>query len=243
MTNSLPATPTGVGPISRAPIPATLIHELRTPLTAIQGYAQVIHRNPVDETLVRRGSDVLVRESLRLSWMLSELGEIAELESPGIALDLARTDIVELVAPLCARAAERAPWLDVRLVPGSPLAIHCDPRRVSQILWHLFLNAIKYTGRGGAVEATVRPAKRGIEVVIADTGLGIGQDEAEAVYEPFRRGRAATEVGERGLGLGLYLAAEVARHCGGGLRHAAREAAGTEFCLRLPVDPGNGEDY
>jgi two-component system, OmpR family, phosphate regulon sensor histidine kinase PhoR len=219
---------------------SSLIHELRTPLTAIHGYAQVLDRNPANEALVRRAGRVMVRESMRLSWMFTQLSELAELGSPDLPLEVADVDVTSLVASMAQRGAEQAPRLVFEAGDAAPTRAQCDPRRLSQIVWHLLLNAIRFTPDGGRVVVDVQGDGRATEVTISDTGYGVADDEVDAIYRPFTRGRAASQVGERGLGLGLYLAAEVARRCGGRVWHEPGPERGTTFRVRLPSSPTAG---
>jgi signal transduction histidine kinase len=216
---------------------SSVIHELRTPLTAIHGYAQVLDRNPANEALVRRAGRVMLRESMRLSWMFTQLSELAELNLPELPVETPDVDVRSLVAAAVERAALQAPRLVVESEIAEPIHARFDPRRLSQLLWHLMLNAICYTPDGGRVVVAARGEGQSADVTISDTGLGIADDEAEAMYQPFTRGRAAAQVGERGLGLGLYLAAEVARRCGGRVWHEQGLPRGTTVHVRLQCPP------
>jgi two-component system phosphate regulon sensor histidine kinase PhoR len=219
--------------VNTSVLSSTVIHELRTPLTAIHGYAQVLDRNPANEALVRRAGRVMLRESKRLSWMFTQLSELAELSQSELPVEPGEVDVTSLATSAVERAARQAPRLVVEVASAEPMRARCDPRRVSQVLWHLLLNAICYTPEGGRVVVDVRREGRAVAVTISDTGLGIADDEADAMYQPFTRGRAAAQMGERGLGLGLYLAAEVARRCGGRVWHEPGVPSGTTTHMRL----------
>lgn len=222
-------------PVARAtaPLPRMVVHELRTPLTAIHGYAQLLQRGMTNEVLARKAVETILRESGRLSVLLAQLSEVAELDSDAFPINRVEVDLVPLARGAAQRAAQGHP--DRAMVVESDRAVlaYTDARRVSQVLSHLVGNAVDYTQAGGHITIRLARHRDGAEITVSDSGIGIVQEDADRVYEPFQRGRNAELMGVRGLGLGLYVVREVVSRMGGRVWHEPNVAGGTAFHVHL----------
>lgn len=135
---------------------------------------------------------------------------------------------VELLRPGVAAAG-----LALHVAPAPDLPpVLARPGQLQQAVLNLLTNAVEATPRGGRVEVTTRP-ETGVEVVVevADTGPGIPGDQQARIFEPF----FSTKAGGRGVGLGLFISAQIAREHGGRIDLESEAGRGARFRLRLPA--------
>jgi signal transduction histidine kinase len=210
------------------------VHELRTPLTAIHGYAQLLRRGLSDPAVAQRALDVILRETTRLSRLLADLSEVAELDSESFYIDPVEADLVAVARTVAEKARGLDGRHDLRVVDDTSLVARLDPRRVAQVLAHLLSNALDYTPEGGQVTIQVKRGPEGVHMAVSDTGIGINSQEAERIYDRFYRGRDAEQSGARGLGIGLYIVREIVQRSGGRVWHEPSEGGGTTFHVTWP---------
>jgi two-component system, OmpR family, sensor kinase len=217
---------------------STVAHDVRNPVTVVRASAQMAMRQARrgDTQGLLRGLDGIVQQSDRASDLLEAFAEAARIAA-GSPLPL-RPERMSL-GELAERAVERSRHLlgqlagrEVEIEGDRDVGGVWDRERVVRAARALLDNAFLYGDPGRPVR--VRPARRGGWAVLVVDGGGRGPDAAERphLFECFFRGRAATESGHSGAGLGLYVARGIARAHGGDLRHdvAAR------FVLELPAE-------
>jgi len=234
-------------------------HELRTPLTVLKGYVNVLGSfadiktntamNEVVEGIVK-GADRMhevVNLMLDVTRIDSETLKVAALPVP-----LKRV-ITDLVQSLGKESAERRIEINT-LYAEDTLSIKGDPKLISKALYHLIVNAIKYTPDGGKVLVSTRPIVMdgnipGIEIAVRDTGIGLDVEHHDLVFEKFYQvgsvalhssGKTAFKGG--GAGLGLAIVRGVTRAHGGKVwvesaGHDETQLLGSTFYMQLPLDP------
>jgi PAS domain S-box-containing protein len=218
---------------------AVMSHELRTPLNAIIGYAELLLMGvptPIPQQThghverIRTASRHLleiVEEILTFSRM--EAGREAVVRAPADAVALVRDTIV-LIEPMA-----REKGLDfVTRVPNHAIAMETDAGKVRQILLNLLSNAVKFTEHGH-VAVTLSERDGGIVVVVEDTGIGISEDNADRVFEPFWQVQQSATRQAGGTGLGLSVARRLARLLGGDLALESTPGEGARFTVTLPL--------
>ena len=213
-------------------VPSSVIHELRTPLTAIHGYAQVLQRSLRSDPSKARAVNVLLAESTRLAALLNQLSELSEIDSKSPDPAPTRVDVREIVTGLVDQKAGKAPEHSFR-VDGAA-TVRCDARRLTQALSHVLDNAIAYSPDGGAVHVELEDRPDGAHIAIADEGIGVPADDADRVFQRYRRGSNARRAGVRGLGIGLYVARQAVLREGGQIWHAPNDGRGTVFHVVIP---------
>lgn len=175
----------------------------------------------------------LHEEALRLGRMVGDLQTLAAAEAAALQLSLAECDLDRVAAEAAeeweasfAAAGIRFDW---RLEPTPVLA---DPGRVHQVIANLLSNALKFTPPGGHV--TVGTSRAGPDAVlrVTDTGPGIPADELPHIFDRFWRGLGAARIS--GSGIGLTVAAELARAHGGRLTATSKPGHGTQMTLAIP---------
>jgi signal transduction histidine kinase len=219
---------------SCAGLPSSVIHELRTPLTSIHGYAQVLQRTLRDEPRATNALKVVVRETTRLSVMLAELSELAELEAGDLVVTPIEIDVPQIIDGVVHEIIRRDTGSHPIEIAGSAVAC-CNPTILSQVLLHVLTNAIRLSPAGSPIEITVMPRGGMVEIAVADRGISVEPADDQRIYEPFERGANVRQTGVRGLGLGLFLARRALAQCGGYVNHESREGGGTVFRVTVPA--------
>ena len=227
-------SPTDGNPTSApAGLPSSVIHELRTPLTSIHGYAQVLQRSLRDEPRAANALAVVVRETSRLSAMLAELSEMAELDADDVVATPIEIEVQQIVDGVVHEISRRDGGAHPIMMEGSAVA-RCNPSILSQVLFHVVTNAVRFSAPGSQIEVGIRSRGTRVEIVVGDHGISVDPADAQRIYEPFERGANARQAGVRGLGLGLYLARRKLAHAGGTIDHQARNGGGSLFRITLP---------
>ncbi len=212
-------------------------HDLRTPLTRLRAGAELALRGPLDAPDdVARERDALaevIEESDRVLAMLTTLTDIVEAEAGAMRLDKHTEDLGTIAREAVDLYDFVAKDAGVSVVThlGSDAKIVADRRRIAQACANLIDNAIKYTPSGGRVEVSVFSDGPWAVLRISDTGIGIGPEDRERVWE--RLFRADPSRGERGLGLGLSLVKAVIEAHGGEISLKSEVGAGSTFEVRL----------
>ena len=201
---------------------ASASHELRSPLARLRMAVELMASEGGAAHLGEAEADIA-----ELDELIEDLLTAARLQSGGAALARERVDLLGLLAEEGARSGVEA--------AGESLAVTGDTRLLRRMIRNLLENAQRH-GRGGAIEASVEALDPGrARLVVADRGPGVPDHEQERIFEPFYRPAGHSEGGDGGVGLGLALVREIARHHGGDARCLARAGGGTRFEVDLPV--------
>jgi PAS domain S-box-containing protein len=209
-------------------------HELRTPLVALQLQIDSLRmQTPETEHKQISKLDRAGRNVQRLSELISSLLDVARISKGELTLNRKRVDLGTVVAEVVDRLQETAAAARCKLITSVVQGIvgDWDPLRIGQVVANLLANAFKYA-KGSPVDVSL--VRDGDEAVlrVEDRGPGIAPAYLEAVFNRFERAgtRDAT-----GMGLGLYVAREIATAHGGTVFAASREGGGTTIEMRLPV--------
>ena len=217
-------------------------HELRTPLSAIIGFLDLLQNDPAQPLTADQQEfvGIIERNAQRLLNLVGDLLFTAQVESGRFPLEREEADVAALVRSAVASAGPHAQREGVELVaevePGA-VPVFIDAGRVGQAIDNLLSNAIKFTPRGGTVTARVRAVDGGVEFSIADTGVGIPEDEQGMLFTRFFRASTATRNAVPGVGLGLTITRAIVLAHGGTMEVSSQEGVGTEFRFTLPAAP------
>ena len=215
---------------------ASLSHEVRTPLNAIAGYVELIEmglRGPITEA--QRADLARVRRSQQhLLGLIDNVLNFVRLDTghlrytiDDVPLSPTFQRVEELVLPqLQAKGLRYA-----RDPEPSTLSVRADSEKLRQILVNLLTNAIKFTESGGEIVLSHGIEGAMVRIAVRDTGSGIPADKLDAVFEPFIQ--VGSSPGE-GVGLGLAISRELARHMGGDIVVESESGVGSTFALTLP---------
>jgi signal transduction histidine kinase len=208
-------------------------HELRTPLTPLRLQVQILRRMLTNGGLARdklAGSlDTLERQTERLGRLVSDLLDVSRITAGKLTLHRERLDLADLAREVVERyaGASRSPIrLRTESAPG-----HWDRARLEQVATNLLANAIKY-GQGKPIDVSV-VLKGGIALLaVRDRGIGIAAADVERIFGRFERAASASSYG--GLGLGLYIAQQIAAAHGGRISVESAPGQGATFTVALP---------
>ena len=218
---------------------AKAAHELRTPLTNVRLLVEdALERCQEDPTSTGKNLNVINEETQRLERTVSEILSASQIEAGCFELRNDDVHVDQLLQQLKAdhdpQAKERKITLEFELPPKLPV-LQADRDKISLVLHNLLGNALKYTLEGGRIVVTATVEKGRLNVAVADTGIGIGADEHERVFEKFYRCKNPLAANVKGSGLGLAIARDVARLHGGDITLESELGKGSTFTLTLPV--------
>lgn len=212
-----------------------LSHELETPLTIVKGYAQHLSRSPELADAWKTQLDAIVRASDRMDRVIADLLELSSIVLGRLVLAQEPLDLSQLVDQIAQRAGNRSSLHRVITSIKTPVMIYGDALRLRQTVQRLLENAIRYSPRGGEIRVRLEVDELGALLSIEDQGIGIPQSAQAKVFEGFFRPHAGTPHDAGGLGIGLFLARQIALLHGGELWFKSAEGLGSTFYLRLPL--------
>jgi signal transduction histidine kinase len=222
---------------------STISHELRTPLTAINGWGETLLQiGESDSALTKRGMEVIISESTRLSGIVEELLDFSRMQSGRIRLKLEKMDVLAELDETVFTFKDRALREGIELVynaPDIPAPMNGDPSRIKQVFVNILDNSFKYTEQGGKIVifSQIIPAST-LEIVIGDTGCGISAEDLPRVKEKFFK--ANTSV--RGSGIGLAVANDIVKLHGGKLDVESILGEGTSVSIKLPIEVSSSSE-
>jgi signal transduction histidine kinase len=203
-------------------------HELRSPLARMRMAIELLPHDERPELQARLTQDIAELDALIDELLLaSRLDALEHLE---------HTEEIDLLALLAEEGIRSAAE-----VSGSPICIQGEPHMLRRLMRNLFENAQRYAA-GSPIEASVVPLHpTGARLCIADRGPGVPEQERERIFAPFYRPTGMRERGDGGVGLGLALVRQIARHHGGDVRCVPRHGGGTCFEVTLHSVPDIGK--
>jgi len=215
----------------RRDLVADVAHELRTPIAILQAGHEALLDGvaaPSPEQLASLHDEVL-----RLGRMVADLQELAAADAASLQLTLHECDLSEIAADAADSLAGRFDSAGIEVQRRlEPAPVRADRRWLHQIITNLLTNALKFTPPGGTVTIAAGPAEPGAALTVSDTGIGIPADEMPYIFDRFWRGRQAAQTS--GSGIGLAVAAELARAHGGELTAWSEPGSGTAMTVTLP---------
>lgn len=207
-------------------------HQTRTPVANLQLYAQLLAEQPLGPE-GRACAETIEMQAQKLQSLIEALVKTSRLESGVLALHPAPGELAPMAERAAAQYAPKAAARGLSLTMG-PIAGSAvfDPKWTEEALCNLLDNAVKYTPAGGAVTVSVQVYELFAAVRVRDTGPGIPEEEQAKIFGRFYRSPAAYQT--EGVGIGLYLARQIAAGQGGYLKVESVPGAGSTFSLYLP---------
>ena len=221
---------------------AHMSHELRTPLNSVLGFAEILGSEmfgALGDPRYREYATYIHQSGTHLLQVINDILDLSKIEAGKMKIELAPMDLGELI-DRCVRLVQmRAERARVRVVTESGSSappVIADETRVKQILFNLLSNAIKFTPADGEVRVTARSAgDNWVEMIVADTGIGIAEADIEKALTPFAQIANAMVRSHEGAGLGLPLSKHLAELHGGSLDITSTPGKGTTVVVRLPA--------
>jgi len=220
---------------------ASVSHELRTPLTSIIGYLELL-QDDLDEGKISRNYlhmlDAIDRNAKRLLDLIDNILTTSRIESGDLQLTKSRTHIT----PILMRAAEtvmpqmKAKNIDFKINILSRLPdINLDIHLIDRVLLNLLSNAMKFTPIDGTISLTADKEEDSLVITVADSGVGIPENEIQNLFTKFYRTSIARENAVQGTGLGLIIIKAVVEQHGGTIDVTSEVGKGTAFKIHLPL--------
>jgi cell cycle sensor histidine kinase DivJ len=223
----------------RARFLANMSHELRTPLNAIMGFSDIMRARmfgPLSDRYAEYAE--LIHESGgHLLDLINDVLDMSKIEAERFELQRGVFDAREAVQAAMRLLRVQSDTAGVQLrgvLPPGELEVDADRRALKQIVLNLVSNALKFTPRGGQVTVTAHGYDGVLEIVVADTGVGISPEDLERLGRPYEQA-GGVEQRARGTGLGLSLVRAFAQLHGGEMMIESRLGVGTTVSVRLPV--------
>ena len=216
---------------------ANMSHEIRTPLNGVLGMAQVIDKDELS-TRQRERLGVIRQSGESLLAILDDALDVSKIEAGRLELDEHEFDLAAIVRAACkpfaAVASQKDLSLSVEIAPTIEGVWWGDGARVRQVVSNLVSNAVKFTQAGGVTVRAERAAG-GVEISVADTGIGVTPEAAEHLFEKFSQADSSISRRFGGTGLGLSICRGLAGLMGGELRLASEAGKGSTFVCALPL--------
>jgi len=213
-------------------------HDLRTPVAVMRTTAEIVLRRSRTEEDYREALRRILQTSVETSGLIENLLTLARADAGAAGLELHELDL----NPHLRRAQEHGTVLaaDKALsftlrTPEDPVWVRADAIAIDRLLLILVDNAVKYTPAGGHCEIALTQLRNEAHIAVADTGVGIPEDELESIFERFRRADRARSRETPGAGLGLAIARWIAQTHGGAISAESVVGRGSVFRVRLPA--------
>ena len=224
---------------------SNMSHDIRTPMNAIIGFTTLAISNIDDKNRVKDYLTKTLASSNHLLSLINDVLDMSRIESGKIHLEEVEVNLSDVLHDLKTivsgqiYAKQLEFYMDAMDVTDED--VYCDKTRLNQILLNLLSNAIKFTPAGGTVSVRVRQLAgkvRGCgqyEFRIKDNGIGMSQEFAQKIFEPFERERTSTVSRIQGTGLGMAITKNIVDMMGGTIKVQTAQGKGSEFIIRVPL--------
>lgn len=224
---------------------ANVSHELKTPMTTIAGYMDGMLDGTIPKERHEYYMQIISNEVRRLSRLVRSMLDISRMQSQGLdETRKCRFDICDLVGQTLLTFEKRIndKALDVQVnMPDTPTFAYAEPDSITQVIYNLLDNAVKFCNEGGVLGVGVKPNGTKLQVAVSNTGPTISPEELPLVFDRFHKTDKSRSINPDGAGLGLYIVKTII--CGHGEDIAVTSRDGrTEFTFTLPYVKQRGKE-
>jgi PAS domain S-box-containing protein len=207
-------------------------HELKTPLTSLKGFAQLLQRGIGGQ----RAAEVVVQQADHLNMLVSDLLDVARLESGRIVIQPREIDLQVVLNRAIERTRVLARSHSIEMEPiDHPIVGRWDPQRLEQVVANLLSNALKHAPDSRHIMLRVREDRESVHTTVRDFGPGIAPAAMSNLFNRFYRVDNPTSRGVEGMGLGLYLSRVIIEAHGGSIQALSKLGEGCAFTFTLPL--------
>ena len=218
---------------------ATLSHELRTPLNAILGWSQILSSGEVSKDDLIEGMKTIERNARAQSMIIEDLLDMSRIISGNVRIEIRPVELVSLIKAAIENAR---PSADAKSIPihadfhAAQNFVNADPHRLTQVMWNLLTNAVKFTPVGGRIRVDVERHESEITISVTDSGEGLRPDFLPFIFDRFRQADGSTTRRHGGLGLGLAIVKQLVELHGGSIGCSSDGLGkGATFTVTLPT--------
>ena len=220
-------------------------HDIRTPMNAIIGFTTLAIANVGSTEKVKDYLSKILSSSNHLLSLINDVLDMSRIESGKLHIEEQEANLADIFHDLKniisgqIDAKQLELYMDIMDVADED--VYCDKTRLNQVLLNLLSNAIKFTPPGGTVSVRVSqlpnaPQGKGLyEIRVKDTGIGMSQEFAAHIFEPFEREQTTAVSRTQGTGLGMAITKNILDMMGGEIEVFTRQGKGTEFVIRLAL--------
>jgi PAS domain S-box-containing protein len=215
---------------------STVGHEFRTALTGIQGFSELLSTEDFEKEQVKDYAQDIHIDATRLHRMINDLLDLEKMESGRVRLEVEEIDFVEIVSEAVERmntiSSEHS--IEFKYDPYFP-HIHGDKDKLTQVMYNLLSNALKYSPQGGNILLEANAENTQIHVCVQDQGIGIPKEALEAIFRPYNRVHAEDTRYIKGTGLGLPIVRHLVELHKGRIWVESVPGQGSTFHFILPI--------
>ena len=218
---------------------STLSHELRTPLSVIFGWARILRTRPLDSSTAH-AVEVIERNANAQLRLIEDVLDVSRIIAGKMTLSIEKLNIRDVLAATIDGVRPAAAAKGVRLethLDQEVAVCRADQHRLEQAFANVLSNAVKFSRADDVITVSLRSSDSGVEIRVADTGVGIRSDVLPFVFDRFRQADSSTTRRHGGLGLGLSIVRQIVTLHGGTVTASSPgEGRGATFTIRLPLD-------
>lgn len=226
---------------------STMSHELRTPLNSVIGMTDLLLSNPINEEQAET-LKALKFSSTSLHSLINDILDFNKIGSDKLMLEAVKVNLNRLIKDICSglnfQAKEKGIQLNFKVDERlHPIYVITDPTRLSQIIYNLVGNAIKFTSKG-SVQINLEVINHSEEKIkvkfsVIDTGLGIKEEDQERIFEVFKQASLSTTRNYGGTGLGLAIVKKLVEMLGSKIQLTSEIGIGSDFYFEVSFDISN----
>jgi signal transduction histidine kinase len=211
-------------------------HELKTPLTSVKGYVQLLERSidKGDKETIKKHLQKAQVQLEKLNELIADLLDISKIESGKLKFNKQFFNLEDLLHNIIEIMHQSNPEFTITKVGRAEELIYGDEMRIEQVIINFLTNAIKYSPGTSEIKIFVKTDNGKLYVGIRDYGIGIAPEQQKSVFEKFFRVEE-TALHFQGLGIGLYISAEIIRRHGGEVGVLSTIGEGSEFYFTIPI--------
>jgi PAS domain S-box-containing protein len=217
---------------------ATLSHEMRTPLTSILGWAHLLQAGSLNAETSVRALEAIQRNARAQAQLIEDLLDVSRVITGKLHLEVRPINLASVIeaAVDAVRPAAEGKGVELTTMLDHSVVVSADPDRLQQVIWNLLSNSIKFTAAKGRIELQFERVQGHAQIVVRDTGIGIGPDFLPHVFDRFRQADSTSTRNYGGLGLGLALVRHLVEMHGGTVQaESPGEGMGATFTVTLPA--------
>ena len=211
-------------------------HELRTPLTVVKLQTQLVHKH-LEKHAQHEAATALSRVEMpikQLERLIAELLDVSQMQTGRLKYIRERVDLDELLREIADTMQRMSPSHTIVVRGTVQTSVTGDRDRLRQVFTNLLSNAIKYSPNATTVEVEPSASEEAVTIRVQDHGLGIPREQHKKIFERFYRATGLSHETIPGLGMGLYIVAEIVKGHGGTITVESGVGKGSTFTVTLP---------